>query len=265
MTIHQTAIIEKGAVVPKSCNIGPYCIIGANVKLGDNVRLHSHVVISGYTEIGDGTEVFPFASIGSKTQDLKYSEGVRSYVKIGKNNVIREYVTINPGTDANAITEVKDHCLLMIGVHIAHDCSVGNHVIMANNCSLAGHVIIEDHAILGGFSIYHQFIRVGSYSIVGGGSTVVDNVIPYGNIMGDRAYLAGLNLIGMKRRNLTSEEMRTMQKAFDELFDISSPVPIAERIEKAQNDYAANPRVMEIIDFMNADSKRALCMPKANK
>ncbi len=261
MAIHSSAVIGKEAVIHPSCEIGPYCVIGANVRLGANVHLHSHVCIGGYTEIGQGTEIFPFASLGSRTQDKKH-KGERSYVRIGQNNIIREYVTINPGTDLDSQTTVGDDCLIMIGVHIAHDCHIGNDVTIANNATLAGHVVVGDHAILGGITAYHQFVRIGRYAIIGGGSIVVEDVIPYGNVIGERAHLAGLNLVGMKRHQFAREEINALQQAFREMFTQNLDRPLEERVNMIQQAYNNKERILEVTDFILNRQKRPLCMPK---
>ena len=198
-TIHQTAIVHPKAKIGQNVKIGPYCIVGENVTLGDCVNLHSHVHIEGITCIGENTTIFPFAAIGFPPQDLKYN-GEKSSVLIGKNNTIREHVTIHSGTKLGRMETVTgDSCLFMVGSHIAHDCIVGNNVVMANNATLAGHVVIEDNVIIGGLAAVHQFVRIGRYSIIGGVSAVVNDVIPYASVAGDRAKLLGVNTRGLRR------------------------------------------------------------------
>lgn len=262
MSIHSTAIIASGAKIANDVTVGPYCIIGENVILAEGVKLHSHVCVDGYTTIGAHTEIFPFASIGKKPQDLKYA-GEASTVVIGKNNVIREYVTIHPGTASGAMeTIVGDDCLLMIGVHVAHDCRVGNNVILANNASLAGHVEIGDGAILGGMSGYRQFVRVGKGAIIGGGSMIDADVIPYASVAGERAHLIGLNLVGMKRRNIPKEEIRETLQAFKDIFH-SDAETLEKRLHKTLSANKTNEMIAEIAVFINASSGKAgLCMPK---
>ena len=199
--IHPTAVIEDGAELGANVEVGPYSIVGAEVSLGDGVRLHSHVVVGGQTTIGPGTEIFPFASIGLAPQDLKYA-GEKSTLTIGARVRIREHVTMNPGTEGGGlITSVGDDCLFMVGSHVAHDCIVGNNVILANNATIAGHVQVGDFAILGGLSAVHQFVRIGAHSMIGGMSGIEQDLIPYGSAMGERARLRGLNLVGIKRRD----------------------------------------------------------------
>ena len=194
--IHSTAIVDPKATLAGDVTIGPYSVVGENVVLGAGVRLMSHVVVDGHTQVGAGTVIYPFASIGLPPQDLKYG-GEPSVLEIGVNNVIREHVTMNPGTEGGGmITRIGDNCLFMVASHVAHDCQLGDHVIMANNAALGGHVSVGEWAILGGLSAIHQYVRIGRHAIVGGMSGVEHDVIPYGSVMGDRARLAGLNLVG---------------------------------------------------------------------
>ena len=197
--IHKTSIIDKNAKISKTAKIGPYTIIGSNVEIGDEVEIHSHANIVGNTKIGSGTKIFPFASIGTQPQDLKY-KGEKNSLVIGKNNIIREYVTINPGTQGGrTITKIGDNCLFMISSHVAHDCQIGNNVVIANNVPLGGHVIIEDSVIIGGNSAVQQFTRIGRLAMVGGMTGVLKDVIPFGLSFGNRNYLKGINLIGLRR------------------------------------------------------------------
>lgn len=260
-TIHPTAIIEKGAELASGVKIGPYCVVGQNVKLHQNVVLHSHVCVSGDTEIGEATQVFPFASLGHAPQDLKF-KGEKSRLVIGKNNAIREHVTMNPGTEGGGLlTQVGDYCLFMMATHVAHDCKVGNHVILANNATLAGHVHVGDFAIIGGLAAVHQFVRIGHHAIIGGLSGVESDVIPYGSVVGERAGLAGLNLVGLKRRNMDRATIHALRNAFKLLFE-SDEGTLAERASVARKTYATIEAVTEILDFMGQDSSRSLCVPK---
>jgi len=247
--IHPTAIIEKGAEIGEGCKIGPYCVIGPKVKLGEDVELKAHVVIEGNTSIGDGTVVFPFASLGQIPQDLKYA-GEDSQLIIGKNNKIREYVTMNPGTaDDKMKTVVGDNCLFMASTHVAHDCIVGNGVIMANCATIAGHVEVGDFAIIGGLAAVHQFVRIGTGAMIGGMSGVEHDVVPFGLVKGDRAYLAGLNYIGLERRGFVKEDIKTLMQMFKDVFEAEGV--FAEKVEKATNDYKNNEIVMKVISFIN--------------
>ena len=257
--IHPTAIIENGAVIGKGVRIGPYCTVGGEVKLGDNVVLHSHVAVAGRTTIGEGTQIFPFASIGHAPQDLKF-HGEQSELIIGKNNVIREQVTMNPGTEGGGMkTIVGDNGLFMVGVHIAHDCIVGNNVIMANNATIGGHVTVGDFAVIGGLSGVHQFVRIGAHAVIGGTSGVENDVIPYGRVKGERAFLAGLNLIGLERRGFTKDQIKTLQRAFNQLFGDEGT--LEQRMETVSGEYAGETAVMEMIKFAREKTRFPLCQP----
>ena len=257
--IHPTAVISDGARLGAEVSIGPFCCVGPDVELGDGVQLVSHVVVDGRTRVGAGTRIFPFASIGHIPQDLKY-RGEPSELVIGQNNVIREHVTMNPGTEGGGmITRVGDYGLFMVGAHVAHDCVVGDHVILANNATLAGHVQIGDWAILGGLSAVHQFARIGKHAMVGGMSGVENDVIPYGSVTGNRARLSGLNIIGLKRRGFSRDIIHALRNAYRLLF--AQEGTMAERIEDVAQMFHDNEPVMEIVDFIRADSSRAICHP----
>lgn len=258
--IHATAVIHPAAILAPDVSIGAYCVVGEHVTLSAGVTLHSHVVVEGRTTIGEGTQVFPFASLGHAPQDLKF-KGEPSTLVIGRRNTIREQVTMNPGTAGDRmITTVGDDCLFMVGTHVAHDCDVGNHVILANNATLAGHVSVGDHAIIGGLAAVHQFVRIGSHAIIGGLSGVEADVIPYGSVIGERAWLAGLNLVGMKRRNLPRETIHAIRGAFKELFELQEGT-LAERVARLASD-ADIAEVKEILAFLQAESFRAICVPR---
>jgi UDP-N-acetylglucosamine acyltransferase len=259
--IHPSAIVAKEARIAASAKIGPFCVIGPEAEIADTVTLHSHVVVEGATAIGEGTEVFPFASLGHKPQDLKY-KGEKTKLTIGRRNTIREHVTMNPGTaGGGGVTRVGDDSLFMVGAHVAHDCQVGNHVILANNATLAGHVQVEDFAIIGGLSAVHQFVRIGKHAIVGGMSGVENDVIPYGSVIGERAWLAGLNLVGLKRRGFERDTIHALRSAFKMLF-LSDDGTLIERTGRAQDMYADTEAVQEILDFMAERGQRALCTPR---
>ena len=259
-TIHATAIINPNATMGKDISIGPYCIVGQDVHLGDGVRLHSHVVIDGRTRIGTETQIYPFSSIGLPPQDLKY-KGEDSELIIGARNTIREYVTMNPGTaDGGMRTIIGDDCLFMASTHVAHDCIVGNHVIMANNATIAGHVEVGDFAIIGGLSAVHQFVKIGKHAIIGGMSGVENNVIPYGSVVGDRARLSGLNIVGLRRRAFLKEDIKNLRTAYRMLF--AEEGTLAERTEDVAKMFVNNTAVMDIIGFMRAESSRALTQPR---
>jgi UDP-N-acetylglucosamine acyltransferase len=261
MTIHPTAIIDPNATLGANVNIGAYCVVGANVTLGDNVTLHSHVVVEGYTSIGENTQIFPFASIGHQPQDLKF-KGEASRLFIGKNNMIREHVTMNPGTAGDKMeTRVGDNCLFMMGSHVAHDCIVGNNVILANNATLAGHVEVGDFAIIGGLSAIKQFVRIGAHAMIGGMSGIERDIIPYGQASGERAHLVGLNLIGLKRRGFERDAINTLRSAYRLLF--SPEGTLDERINDARTRFGENNAVQDILAFMLAEESQGICQPKA--
>ncbi|MFQ6017214.1 MAG: acyl-ACP--UDP-N-acetylglucosamine O-acyltransferase [Kiloniellaceae bacterium] len=258
---HATAIVEPRAKLGRGVKIGPYCVVGAEVELGDDVVLHSHVIVAGRTRIGARTQVFPFASIGNRPQDLKY-RGEPSELVIGHDNIVREYVTMNPGTEGGGmITRVGNRCLFMMGVHVAHDCRIGDQVILANNATLGGHVVIEDHAIIGGLSAVHQFVRIGRCAMVGGMSGVEHDVIPYGIAIGERAHLQGLNIVGLKRHGFARAQIRSLTDAYKALFGEGDT--LTERVERVARDFGDAQGVGDIVSFIRADSLRALCRPKS--
>lgn len=259
-TIHPTAIIHKGAKLGNNVQVGPFCVVGEHVTLGDNVKLHSHVVVEGITSIGENTQIFPFASIGHVPQDLKF-HGEKSRLEIGKNNMIREHVTMNPGTEGGGmLTKIGDNCLFMMAAHVAHDCIVGNHVIMANNATIAGHVQVGDFAIIGGLSAVHQFVRIGHHAMIGGMSGIENDVIPYGQANGERATLSGLNLVGLKRRGFGRDDIHALRNAYRILF--SKEGTLAERVQDSAKMFKDNDAVMDVLAFMQAEGSRALCQPK---
>jgi len=260
-SIHPTAVIADGAKIAANVSIGPYCVVGANVTLAENVILYSHVVIDGDTSVGAGTEIFPFASIGLRPQDKKF-HGERTKLIIGERNVIREHVTMNPGTEGGgSITQIGNDNLFMASTHVAHDCMVGNHVILANNATLAGHVSVGDGAIIGGLSAIHQFVRIGAYAFIGGMSGVEKDVIPFGTVKGERASLDGLNLVGLKRRNVEREHIHALRHVFKELF-LSNVGTLNTRAEALRANYS-QPEAKALLDFVLTDSNRSFCTPNA--
>ena len=261
--IHPTAIIEPGAEIASGARVGPYCYVGAKVVLAGDVELIAHVVVAGRTTIGEATRIFPFASIGHQPQDLKY-KGEDSSLVIGRRNIMREYVTMNPGTTGGGmVTRVGDDSLFMAGVHVAHDCTIGDHVIMANNATLAGHVVVGDYAFLGGLSAVHQFVRIGQHVMVGGVTGVERDVIPYGSVMGDRARLVGLNMVGLQRRGFSREDVQALRSAYQLLFENGSGT-LAERVDAVSARFPEVKPVRDIIEFIRADNARGLVQPKAN-
>ena len=258
--IHPTAIVAAGAEIAATADIGPYCVVGENVRLAEGVHLISHVVVGGITEIGEGTVIYPFASIGQRPQDLKY-RGEPSRLVIGRDNQIREYVTMNPGTEGGGmLTTVGDRGLFCVGAHVAHDCRIGNDVVLVNNVSIGGHVEIGDYAIVGGNSAVHQFVRIGRHVMVGGMTGVENDVIPYATVTGNRAHLSGLNLVGLKRRGFSREDIHALRTAYRLLF--APEGTMAERIEEVAAQFSGCAPVMEIVGFIRDDSSRAICQPK---
>jgi len=258
--IHPTAVIEDGAELAAGCAVGPYCVVGAKVRLGENVSLASHVVVSGDTKIGAGTRVWPFASLGSQPQDLKFG-GETTKLIVGSNNMIREYVTMNPGTTGGGgVTRVGDNNLFMMQVHVGHDCVVGNNCVFANSAALGGHVVISDNAIIGGLSGIHQFCRIGQGAIVGQGAAVTKDVIPFGSVTTHTANLSGLNLIGLKRRNLDKADVNGLRAAYKQLF--SGDGTLSERAQAMAASQPDNPLVLDVLEFLQASSDRSFCLPE---
>lgn len=257
--IHATSVIEDGAEIGPDCEIGPFCHVGREVKLGANARLRSHVVIAGNTEIGPDSNIYPFTSIGHDPQDLKYA-GEPNGLVIGSNCVIREGVTMNPGTAGDqGTTRIGDNCLFLAYSHVAHDCQVGNHVIMSNSVMLAGHCKIGDHVIIGGGAGIHQFCRIGNNAFIGGLAGVENDVIPFGMALGNRAYLGGLNLVGMKRAGIERDSIHKARKAFRALF--SGEDTIQDAVERVEGELGGDPQVAKIIRFIREGQDRALCTP----
>ncbi len=256
--IHKTAIVDNKAKISSSVNIGPYCVIGPNVEIDENVKIHSHVNISGNTKIGKDNTIYPFASIGNDPQDLKYN-GEETKLIIGDNNKIREYVTINPGTEGGGgLTKIGNDCLFMISSHIAHDCIVGDNIIIANNVAIAGHAIIEDKVIIGGNSAVQQFTRIGKMAMVGGMTGVLHDVIPYGLSIGNRNYLQGLNLIGLRRANFNNKDILGLTDAYKEIFATKN---LTDNLSKLNGEFKENKLVKDVIKFITKDKKRSICTP----
>lgn len=253
-TIHPTAIIETGAQIGRGVVVEPYAVIKKSVTLHDNVVIKSHCYIDGNTTIGEGTVIYPFASIGTKTQDLKF-KGETTYVTIGKNCEIREFVTINASCQEGSIVKVGDNCLIMAYCHVAHNCEVGNHVIMSNNATLAGHVIVEDHAIIGGMTPIHQFTRIGRYAFVGGMSRVTHDIPPYTIGAGIPYKFGGLNLIGLKRNGFQLATRLELSRAFKLLY--RSGLSFAEAVQRMKKELNQLPEVVQFIEFC-VSSKRGL-------
>ncbi len=256
--IHNSSVIDKKAKISKNVKIGPFCYVGPKVQINENVELISNVHIEGETVVGEGTKIFPFSSIGTPPQDKKY-KGEDNSLEIGKNNIIREYVTINPGTKGGGEkTIIGDNCLLMISSHVAHDCKIGNNVVIANNVPLGGHVTIEDSVVIGGNSAVQQFTRIGRLAMIGGMTGVLKDVIPFGLSFGNRNYLRGINLIGLKRKKYNNKEIMELDQAFKKIFSSKN---LHENLSKINGEYKENNLVKEVIDFIGKDKKRPICTP----
>ncbi len=258
--IHKSSVIDSKAKISQNVKIGPFCYIGPNVFLDDNVELISNVHIEGSTVVGKGTRIFPFASIGTQPQDLKF-KGEKNSIEIGENNLIREYVTINPGTErGGSKTIVGNNCLFMISSHIAHDCKIGNNVIIANNVPLGGHVTIEDSVVIGGNSAVQQFTRIGRLAMIGGMTGVLKDVIPFGLSIGNRNYLEGLNLIGLRRKKYENQKIMGLNKAYKEIFASKN---LHENLSRINGEHKGNELVNEVIAFIEKDKKRPICSPQS--
>ena len=258
--IHKSSVIDSKAKISEKVKIGPFCYVGPNVKLNENVELVSNVHIEGNTSIGKGTRIFPFASIGTQPQDLKFNNEKNS-LEIGENNLIREYVTINPGTaGGGSKTIIGNNCLFMISSLVAHDCKVGNNVVIANNVPLGGHVIIEDSVVIGGNSAVQQFTRIGRLAMIGGMTGVLKDVIPFGLSIGNRNYLEGLNLIGLRRKKYENQKIMGLSKAYKEIFASKN---LHENLSKINGEHKGNELVKEVINFIEKDKKRPICSPQS--
>lgn len=262
LNIHATAIIAEGAVIGEGTSVGPYSVIGSRVVLGENNRIGPHVVIEGNTKIGKDNQIFQFASVGAVPQDLKF-HGEDSRLEIGDGNIVREFVTLQPGTQGGGmITKICDGNLFMANSHVGHDSLIGSHNIIANSAAVAGHVIIEDYVGVGGLVGIHQFVRLGSHSYLGGGAMVTKDVPPYCIAQGDRAGLAGLNEIGLERKGFSSEEISNLRRVYRELF--MGEGVFAKRIDRLLNENASNQKISYFLKFI-ADSKRGVTMPRKNQ
>ena len=256
--IHKTALIDSNAKISENVTIGPYSVIGPNVVIGAGTVIQSHVSIKGNTIIGSNNQIYPFASIGNDPQDLKF-KGEQTLLEIGDNNRIREYVTINPGTDGGGgKTQVGNNCLFMVSSHIAHDCVVGDNVILANNVPLGGHARVDDNAIIGGNSAVQQFTRVGKFAMIGGMCGVVRDVIPYGIAHGNRSILQGLNLIGLRRKNIPNKEILSLSEAYKIIFKNEN---LTENLSNLSNELRNNELVSQVVSFIEKDKKRPICTP----
>ncbi|WP_199259700.1 acyl-ACP--UDP-N-acetylglucosamine O-acyltransferase [Paracoccus binzhouensis] len=254
--VHPSAVVDPAAVIGEGCEIGPFCVVGPEVVLGRGVVLKSHVVVAGETAIGDETVVFPFASLGEVPQDLKF-RGERTRLEIGARNRIREYVTMNPGTEGGGgVTCIGDDGLFMAGSHVAHDCRIGDRVILVNNASVAGHCVLEDDVIVGGLSGVHQWVRIGRGAMIGAVTMVTADVIPFGLVQGPRGHLDGLNLVGLKRRGASREDIHALRDMLAQL-GRGSFRDTARQLAAAEN----GPMVREVLDFILGPSDRSFLAP----
>ncbi|MCC0007863.1 MAG: acyl-ACP--UDP-N-acetylglucosamine O-acyltransferase [Hyphomicrobiaceae bacterium] len=260
--IHPSAVVEQGAKIGDGVRIGPFSLVGANATLGDGVELLSHAVVTGHTTIGPGTRIFPFASIGHQPQDLKF-KGEVTTLSVGANCLIREGVTMNPGTaGGGSKTVVGDNCAFLANSHVGHDCVVGNNVIFSNNVMLAGHCVVGDFAIIGGGAAVIQFARVGAHSFLGGMSGLENDLIPYGMALGNRAYLSGLNIVGLQRRGFSRTQIHDLRRAYRLLF--AAEGTLMERVEDVAAEFKDHPTVVEIVAFIREGGKRSLCTPRGS-
>ena len=256
--IHKTAIIDTKAKISSTVEIGPYTVIGPDVEISDHAIIQSHVNITGHTIIGKNNKIFPFASIGNSPQDMKYN-GERTKLLIGDNNTIREYVTINPGTvQGGGITKIGNNNLIMINAHIAHDCLIGNNIVIANSAAIAGHAEINDFVIIGGNCGVQQFTRIGKMAMIGGMTGVSRDVIPYGLSTGNRNYLNGINVVGLRRNKVSNKDIIGLTEAYKEIFSSES---LKENLNKLNGNFKTNFLVKEVLEFINKDKKRPICTP----
>jgi len=256
--IHHTAIIDSKAKLHSNVKVGPYTVIGANVEIYENTEVQSHVSIVGNTKIGKNNKIYPFASIGNDPQDLKF-QGEETKLEIGHHNKIREYVTINPGTNGGGgMTKIGNNCLFMVSAHIAHDCTVGDNVILANSVPLGGHAYIEDNVIIGGNSAVQQFTRVGRSAMIGGMCGVVRDIIPYGIVHGNRSILQGINIIGLRRKNIPNQDIKILSDAYKEIFKNEN---LTKNLNNLSKELRKHELVSEVVSFIEKDKKRPICTP----
>ena len=256
--IHKTAIIDPNAKIASTVDIGPYTVIGSNVEISDNVIIQSHVSITGHTMIGKNNKIYPFASIGNNPQDMKY-KGESTKLLIGSDNTIREYTTINPGTlQGGGITKVGNNNLIMISSHIAHDCIIGNNIVIANSAAIAGHAQVEDYVVIGGNCGVQQYVRIGKMAMIGGMTGVSRDVIPYGLSTGNRNYLNGINVVGLRRSNVPNKDIISLTDAYKNIFKTEN---LSENLRKLNGQFKENLLVYEVLEFINKDKKRPICTP----
>lgn len=258
-TIHPHAVVSTAARIGADVTIGPFCTVGDHVELSDGVELISHVAVAGHTSIGARTRIFPFASIGHAPQDLKY-KGEASTLTIGSDCMIREGVTVNPGTEGGGMaTVIGNRCALLANSHVGHDSRLGDNNVLSNNVMVAGHVTVGNFVVIGGGAGLHQFVRVGDHAFIGGGTGVLNDVIPYGMVRGNPGQLSGLNLVGLRRRNFSREHIHELRRAYRLLF--ADEGTLKERVEDVAAEFADHPLIHEILDFIRVGGERAICLP----
>ena len=250
--IHSSAVIETGAQIAEGCHIGPYCVIGANVTLGQGCTLHSHIVIDGHTELGEANTLYPFASIGLQSQDLKHSGGT-THTRIGTHNTFREYVTVHSATDEGDATVIGSHNNLLAYTHVAHDCQLGDHIVMSNVATLAGHVTVEDRAIIAGLAAVHQFCRIGTMSIIGGCSKVVQDIPPYMMADGNPATTRALNKEGLKRNEVSAESQAALKQAHRILF--RENLTSTKGVDKTRAEVPAIDEIEHLLTFIESSQR----------
>ena len=259
-TIHPTAILDPAAKIGANVEIGPYCVIGANAVIEDRVKLHNHVTIKGRTRLGEGVEIHSHAVMGGPPQVLGYQDNENSRVEIGPGTIMREFTTIHAGSpDAGGLTRIGSDCLFMAYSHAAHDCDVGDKCVIANGAQIGGHVTVGEQVWMGGLTAVHQHCRIGKHAFLGGGAIAVTHVIPYGSVVGNQAKLAGLNIVGLKRRGFSRQTIHDLRAAYRLLF--AEEGTFSERLIDTEETYSESPEVMEIVDFIKAAKSRAICMP----
>ncbi|MFN7055515.1 acyl-ACP--UDP-N-acetylglucosamine O-acyltransferase [Hyphomonas sp.] len=258
--IHPTAFVEEGAILHPGVRIGPFCHVGPNVELGAGTELMSHAVVTGHTTLGENCTLYPHAVLGSDPQVIGVRAPPDSRLEIGAGSVFREFATAHSGSPkSGGVTRVGTGCYVMVGAHIAHDCRIGNNVVMANNVSLAGHIEVGDHVWFGGSAAVHQFTRIGRNAFIGGGAILVEDVIPFGSVVGNHAKLAGLNVVGLRRRGFSKSDMHTIRAAYRAIFEGEGL--FQDRLAAAAETYAAQPLAMELIDFIREGGDRPICKP----
>lgn len=263
VSIHDTAVVDPKAKLGAGVSIGPFCVVGGDVTLGDNVELIGHVNLTGNTSIGADGKLYPFVSMGYPPQDFKHKGGEVG-IEIGPRCTFRENVNIHPGTDiGKPITRIGHDCYFMVGTHLAHEGQMGNHVVVSNGAQIGGNVTIGDHAVLGGLCAIHQHTRIGAHAFIGGMATVITDVIPYGFVMGNAAHLAGLNVVGLKRRGFSRDQIRELRAAYRLLF--AQEGTFAERLRDTEKLYGEHELVKEIVSFIQDDGNRSLCMPQSSR